>query len=143
MKRAAIFLAVAVALAIPTGVALANGPGTHGKSAPKVRYVLKGLLSAYEPASDSATGQITITVKHSNYHGRALKNQQVTFTLTTKSRITFMRGSHAHGQIADGTKGYITARAPRKITGDLVTELPNQATRIHVVVLKAPVPPTP
>jgi hypothetical protein len=141
VKRAAIFLAVA--LVIPTSVALAKGPGTHGRSAPKVRYVLKGLLSGYQPASDSATGQISITVKHSNYHGRALKNQQVTFTLTTQSKIRFMRGSHAHGQIVDGTKGYITARAPRKITGDLVTELPNQATRIHVVVLKAPAPPTP
>jgi hypothetical protein len=51
-----------------------------------------------------------------------------------------MSGSHAHGQIVDGTKGYITARAPRKITGDLTTELPAQATRIHVVVLKAPAP---
>lgn len=139
MKRAAIFLAVV--LAIPTSVALAKGPGTHGKAAPKVRYVLKGLLSGYQPASDSATGTITITVKHANYHARALKNQQVTFTLTTQSKIRFMHGSHAHGQILDGTKGYITARAPKKITGDLVTELPNQATRIHVVVLKAPATP--
>jgi hypothetical protein len=139
MKRAAIFLAVAVALAIPTGVAVAKGPPTQpGKSAPKVTYVLKGLLSGYVPATDSATGQITITIAHSNYHARALKNKQVTFTLTTKSRITFMRGSHAHGQIVDGTKGYITARAPRRITGDLVTELPNQTTRVHVIVLKAP-----
>ena len=133
MKRAAIFLAVV--LAIPTSVALANGPGTtQGKSAPKVRYVLKGLLSGY----DSTSGLITITVKHSNYHSRALKDQQVTFTLSSTSRITFMSGSHAHGQIVDGTKGYITARAPKRITGDLVTELPSLATRIHVVVLKAP-----
>jgi len=49
-----------------------------------------------------------------------------------------MLGSHAHGQIADGTKGYMTARAPKRISGDLVTELPAQSTRIHVVVLKAP-----
>jgi hypothetical protein len=133
MKKAAIFLAVV--LAIPTSVALAKGPGTNqGKSAPKVRYVLKGLLSGY----DSTTGQITITVKHSNYHSRALKDQQVTFTLSSTSKITFMRGSHAHGQILDGTKGYITARAPKRISGDLVTELPSLATRIHVVVLKAP-----
>jgi hypothetical protein len=143
VKRAAIFLAVAAALAIPTSVALAKGPNPNAGSKAKVRYVLKGLLSGYQPASDSATGTITITVKHSNYHGRALRNQQVTFTLTTQSRISFMRGSHAHGQIADGTKGYITARAPRKISGDIVTELPNQAKRIHVVVLKAPAPPTP
>jgi len=56
----------------------------------------------------------------------------------TKSRVTFMLGSHANHQIVDGTKGYITARAPKRITGDLVTQLPALATRIHVVVLKAP-----
>jgi hypothetical protein len=83
---------------------------------------------------------ITILVKHSNYHGRALHDQSVTFALTAQSRITFMSGSHAHGQILDGIKGYIVARAPKKITGDLVTELPNQTTRVHVVVLKAPAP---
>ena len=142
MKRAAIFLAVV--LAIPTSVALAKGPGTHGKSAPKVNYILKGTLSGYTPVQGTTNGQITILVKHSNYHGRALKNQQVTFTLVAgKSRVTFMRGSHAHGQIVDGTKGYLVARAPKRISGDIVTELPNQTTRVHVVVLKAPAPPTP
>jgi hypothetical protein len=137
MKRTIIFLVAA--LALPTSVAFATpSHPTGGKSAPKVQYILKGTLSAYTAATDTSTGQITITVKHSNYHARALKNMDVTFTLTTKSRITFMRGSHAHGEIVDGTKGYITARAPKKITGDLVTELPAQSTRIHVVVLKAP-----
>jgi hypothetical protein len=32
------------------------------------------------------------------------------------------------------------ARAPRKISDDPVTELPNQTTRVHVVVLKALAP---
>jgi hypothetical protein len=137
MKRLIIFLVAAVVL--PTSVALAQGnPNQGGKSAPKVQYILKGTLSAYTAASDSATGSITIDVKHSNYHGRALKDQSLTFTLTTKSRVTFMRGSHANHQIVDGTKGYMTVRAPKKITGDLVTQLPALATRIHVVVLKAP-----
>jgi len=137
MKRLIIFLVAAVAL--PTSVALAQGnPNQGGKSAPKVQYILKGTLSAYTAANDSATGTITIDVKHSNYHGHALKNQSLTFTLTTKSRVTFMRGSHANHQIVDGTKGYLTVRAPKRITGDLVTQLPALATRIHVVVLKAP-----
>ena len=137
MKRLIIFLVAAVAL--PTSVALAQGsPNKGGKSAPKVQYTLKGTLSAYTAASDSADGSITIDVKHSNHHGRALKDQALTFTLTAKSKVTFMRGSHAHGEIVDGTKGYLTARAPKRITGDLVTQLPALATRIHVVVLKAP-----
>jgi len=137
MKRLIIFLVAAVAL--PTSVALAKANPTHGgKSAPKVQYILKGTLSTYTAASDSATGSITIDVKRSNYHGRALKNQSLTFTLTTKSKVTFRSGSHAHGEIVDGTKGYMAVRAPKKITGDLVTQLPALATRIHVVVLKAP-----
>jgi hypothetical protein len=139
MKRLIIFLVAAVAL--PTSVALAQGnPNLGGRSAPKVQYILKGTLSAYcaATATDCGTPSVTLDVKHSNYHGHALKNQSLTFSLTTKSRVTFMRGSHAHHQIVDGTKGYITVRAPKKITGDLVTQLPAQAMRIHVVVLKAP-----
>ena len=134
MKRMIIF--VAAALVLPTSVALAAKPTSPGKSAPKVQYILKGTLSGYDQTATPQ--QITIMVKHSNYHAKALKNQSLTFTLTANSRITFRRGSHAHGQIADGTKGYITVRAPKRISGDLVTELPNQAKRIHVVVLRAP-----
>jgi hypothetical protein len=131
MKRAIVFLMVA--LALPTSVALAKSPNAGGKSAPKVNYILKGTLSSY-----TAGSQISITVRHSNYHARALNTKTLTFTLTPKSRITFMRGSHAHGEIADGTKGYIVARAPKKLTGDPVTALPAATTRIHIVVLKAP-----
>lgn len=136
MKRLIIVLIAAVAL--PTSVALGQGSPNQGKAAPKVQYILKGTLSTYTEASDSTTGSITIDVKHSNYHARALKNQSLTLSLTTKSRITFRRGSHAHHEIVDGTKGYVTVRAPKRITGDLVTQLPALATRIHVVVLKAP-----
>ena len=136
MKKVIIFLIAAVAL--PTSIALAQGNPNQGKSAPKVQYILKGALSTYTDASHGATGSITIDVKQSNYHARALKNQSLTFTLTTKSRVTFRRGSHAHHEIVDGTKGYMTVRAPKRITGDLVTQLPALATKIHVVVLKAP-----
>lgn len=134
MKRAIVFLVAA--LALPTSVAFAkpSHPAKGGKSAPKVSYVLKGWLSSYTPGS-----QISITVKHANYHAKALNTKTLTFTLTANSKITFMRGSHAHGQILDGTKGYIVARAPKKLTGDPVTALPAATTRIHVVVLKAPI----
>jgi hypothetical protein len=142
MKRAVVFLMVA--LALPTSVALAASPnagghGGGGKSAPKVQWILKGALSSYTAVSGSGNGQISITVKHSNYRGRALKDKTLTFTLTAgKSRVTFMHGSHANGQIADGTKGYVVVRAPKRLTGDLTTALPAAAVRVHVVVLKAP-----
>ena|ERR1700757_463579 len=73
----------------------------------------------YTAVSDSGDGQISITVKHSNRRGRALKDKTLTFTFTLtagKSRVTFMRGSHAKGQIADGTKGYVVVRAPKRLT---------------------------
>lgn len=136
MKKALVF--VVAALALPTSVALAkpSHPGRGGKSAPRVQYVLKGTLSAYT-AYDSATstdGSITIAVRHSNYHGRLLKNQSLTFTLTANSKVTFRHKSTLdEGQTA---KGVLVVRAPRRIAGDLVAGLPGAATRIHVVVLK-------
>src|SRR4051794_14424061 len=51
----------------------------HGKA--KVQYTLKGQLSGF-PAFDSSTslnGSITITVPHSNRHGRVLKGLPLTF----------------------------------------------------------------
>ncbi len=101
-----------------------------------MQYILKGTLSAYTAydSSTSTNGSITIDVKHSNYHGSLLKNQSLTFTLTATSKVTFRHKSTlSEGQTA---RGLIVVRAPRKITGDLVTGLPAAATRLHVVVLK-------
>src|SRR5437879_2902040 len=76
MKKAIIFLVAALALAVPTGVAFAKSPqahqGTLGKSAPKVRYILKGTLSGYIAfdSSTSTDGQITILVKRANRAAR-------------------------------------------------------------------------
>jgi hypothetical protein len=134
MKKAIVFLVAA--LALPTSVAFAkpSHPARGGRSAPRVQYILKGTLSAYTPAGDTSTGSITIDVKHSNYHGRLLKNQSLTFTLTSKSKVTFRHKSTlADGQTA---RGVIAVRAPKKIAGDIVTELPSQAKRIHVLVLR-------
>jgi hypothetical protein len=128
LKRTLIFLVAA--LALPTSVALAKGnPNKGGRSAPKVQYVLKGTLSDY-----TAGSSITIDVKHSNYHGRALRNQSLTFSLTAHSRVTFRHGSSLDG--GKTAKGVIKIRAPRRVSGDLASQLPGLATRIHVVVLK-------
>ena len=114
MKKAIVFLAVA--LALPTSVAFAKGshPPKGGKSAPKVQYILKGTLSAYTAydSSTSTNGSITIDVKHANYHGKALKSASLTFTLTANSKVSFRHKS----SLADSTataKGVIAIRAPK------------------------------
>src|SRR5581483_665385 len=105
MKKAVIF--VLVALAIPTSVAFAKSPKpphNHGKSHPMVMYVLKGTLSSYSAATTGVDGQISITVKHSNFHGRALRGQTLTFTTSMQTKVTFRHGAT---QITDGARGIL------------------------------------
>jgi hypothetical protein len=132
MKKTLVFLAVA--LAIPTSVALAKGtPGAHGKSSPKVMYVLKGTLSNYTAAtSDTVDGSISITVNHSNYHGRALKGQTLTFSTTMKTKVNFPNGAT---QITDGAKGVLKFRAPLRNTTNapLATMLTTSAKALHII----------
>lgn len=127
MKKAIVFLAVA--LALPTSVAFAKSPhaGTKGKSNPRVMYVLKGTLSSYTAATTTTDGQISITVKHSNYHGRALRGQTITFSTTMSTR--------APKQITDGAKGVVKFKAPLRVTAgtDLVTMLQTTAKALHVI----------
>ena len=126
-------LVLVVALALPTSVALAKGtPGAHGKSNPRVMYVLKGTLSNYTAAtSDTVGGSISITVAHSNFHG-ALKGQTLTFTTTMKTKVNFPNGATA---ITDGAKGVLKFKAPLHRKGDtsLVTTLTTNAKALHII----------
>lgn len=130
MKKAIVFLVVA--LAIPTSVAFAKGPGTHGKSNPRVMYVLKGTLSSYTAATAQADGSISITVNHSNYHGRALKGQTLTFTTSMQTRVTMKHGATT---ITDGARGVLKFKAPLHRKGDttLVTTLTTSAKALHII----------
>ena len=131
MKKALVFLVVA--LALPTTVAFAKGtPGAHGKSNPRVMYVLKGSLSNYQAASSTADGSISITVKHSNFHGRALKDQTLTFSTTMSTRVTFKNGAT---QITDGARGVLKFKAPLHRKGDttLLTTLTTSAKALHII----------
>jgi hypothetical protein len=136
MKRLIIFLVAA--LTVPTSVAIAKGPpASPGRSAPNVTYVLKGTLSAFTPydSTTSTDGKITIHVVHSNYHGRMLRNSDLTFPVTAKTRITYRNGT----SLATGTataKGVLTVHAPRRIpAADLATTLQTYNAR-HVVALQ-------
>jgi len=124
-----------VALLIP-GAALAKGNpnqgghGNHGKA--KVKYVLKGTLSAYAAydSASSTNGSITIDVKRANRHGRALKGMQLVFDgmVTSSTKISLGDGVTA---IVDNDRGLVTVRAPREprsMSGDdlaaILTALP-------------------
>jgi len=135
MKKAIVFLAVA--LAIPTSVAFAKAPTTHtnhSHAAPKVMYVLKGTFSNYTAATPTADGSISITVNHSNYHGRALKNQTLTFGVSMQTRVT-----GAKLLAKDGAKGVVKFKAPLRFAAgtDLATTLPTMAKAFHVIAQKA------
>jgi uncharacterized protein YaiE (UPF0345 family) len=131
MKKTLVFLAVA--LVIPTSVAMAkSNPKSHGKAAPRVMYVLKGSLSGYTAATTSADGSISITVNHSNYHGRALKGQTLTFSTTMNTRVTMVNGAT---QITDGAKGVLKFKAPLRVPANtpLATMLTGSAKALHII----------
>jgi len=131
MKKG-ILLAVVAALTITPAAALAKGGPGHGKGAPKVMYVLKGKLSNYQPYDSiyAQSGSITITVKSANHHGKALKNMSLTFPVDGHTQISL---NHHVSVIADGDKGIVKVKAPKKIAAaDLATTL--QATAASQVV---------
>ena|ERR1700751_3880923 len=137
MKRLIVF--AAVALAIPTSVALAKPPATHtnhSHAAPKVMYVLKGTLSSYTAPTTTADGSITITATHSNFHGRLLKGVPITFAVSSSTKITNQNGK-TQTTVADGTKGTVKFKAPLHVSataGPLATVLPTMATAFHVII---------
>ena len=130
MKKAIVL--VAVALAIPTSVAFAKANPTRGKSNPRVMYVVKGTLSSYTAATSSADGSISITVNHSNYHGRALKGQTLPFSTTMSTRVTMKNGATT---ITDGAKGVLKFKAPLRMAAgtDIATALPAMAKALHII----------
>jgi hypothetical protein len=131
MKKVIILLAVA--LAIPTSVALAKANPTRGKSAPKVMYVLKGTLTDYTAATSSQDGQISIIVNHSNYHGRALKGQTVgPFAVTMNTKVTFKNGATT---LSGKARGILKFRAPLRFTSgtNIAATLPTAAKALHII----------
>jgi hypothetical protein len=129
MKKAIVL--VLAALALP-GVALAAKPASPGKSAPKVQYVLRGSLSAYTPYNSvgPVMGSITIMIKSSNYHAKALKGQSLTFVVDAKTKVNVKT-------IKDGDKGIVKIRALKRIpAANLAATL--QAAPARPVIDQAP-----
>jgi hypothetical protein len=132
------FPLVIAALLIPS-VALAKGPNptspkshtNHGKA--KVQYILHGTLSAYTPfdSTTSTNGSITITVTHSNRHGRVLKGQALTFMgmVTANTKVVLSDGVTA---IADGDQGIVKIRAPKEPKNVSASDLASVLTALPV-----------
>lgn len=104
---------VCVALLVPAA-ALAKGkpsnPGSQGQAAPKVMYVLRGMLTAYTPANGATNGSVTITVKSSNHHGASLKGQTLTFAVSSSTKFV--------GTFTPNDKGIVKLRGPKAGLGD-------------------------
>jgi hypothetical protein len=117
----------ALALAVPS-IAIAAKPPVPGnsqnagsKSAPKVMYVLKGTLTAYTAASGTTNGSVSILVKAANHHGASLKNQTLTFPVSSGTKIATEDGA----AVAVSDKAIVKVRAPKKLgpTDSLATVL--------------------
>lgn len=102
-----------LALLVPAAALAKGKPAQPGKSAPKVMYVLKGTLTAYTAANGSTNGSVTITVKSSNHHGASLKNQTLTFAVSSATKVV--------GKFTANDKGMVKLRGPKAGLGDSAT----------------------
>jgi hypothetical protein len=94
-----------------------------------VAYVLAGTLSNYTAydAATSTNGSITIHVKRANYHGRALRNMDLTFAVNANTRVVLSDGVTA---ITNGDSGTVRLRAALRIPkADLAATLQQSPAR--------------
>jgi hypothetical protein len=132
---------VLVALALPS-IALAAKPttNTHSKAG-TVRYILRGTLWNYTPASTTAAGSITIHVTRSNHHGALLKGTDLTFAVTANTKFALSSKSGLVPKrnvtaITNGTRGMVEFRDTLKIAnGTLMSALQsNTMTALAVFI---------
>ncbi|HEU5363590.1 MAG TPA: hypothetical protein VFU56_09630 [Gaiellaceae bacterium] len=112
-----VLVVLATALLVPSLALAAGKPGSPGKSAtagsnaaPKVMYVLRGTLTAYQAAAGSVNGSVTITVKSANHHGASLKGQSLSFAVSSSTRIV--------GTFKANDNGIVKLRGPKTGLGD-------------------------
>jgi hypothetical protein len=112
IKRVAVLGAAALAVAAG-GVAQARSGHAH-----PVPYLFAGTVVSTTAADPTAVppvpATVTVMIKRANRHGKAFRGQNVTFTITDKTRI-WKRGvaSPAVGDLAMGDRVHIKAWGPR------------------------------
>ena len=138
MRKTLVLLLVALAL---PGVALAAKPTTKAPTAGTVRYVLRGTLWSYTPASATANGSVTIHVTSSNHHGALLKGMDLTFAVATKTKFALSAKAglipkRNVATIKDGTRGMVEFRGALKLANStLMSALaPNTMTALAVFI---------
>ena len=108
-----VLVVLIMALLVPAA-AVAKGkpadPGSQSKAAPKVMYVLKGKLTAYTAANGATNGSVTIMVKSSNRHGASLKNQSLTFAVSSSTKVV--------GTFTANDNGVVKLRGAKAGLGD-------------------------
>jgi hypothetical protein len=136
MRAFLICLVVAV-LAVPAAALAAKPPHPAHPAHPPhptpgaptkthdVMYVLKGSLTAYTAvtpangANPEVPGLVTITVSHSNHHGKAFNGMSLTFKLTSDTKVVL--GSRT--TIADKDRGVVKVRAPKNTDSTTIMTL--------------------
>ena len=84
--RKAAFVAVVVTLAFPTA-ALAAEPAGPTIAPLAVQFVLRGSITGYAAATNSAPGSVSITVRSSNHERTLLKGRMLTFSTDAKTKV--------------------------------------------------------
>jgi hypothetical protein len=153
------FLVLAIVALVVPSVALAAKPNPPGKSqdthgnpvsashAPKVLYVLKGVLTAYTAAPDASTcpssGSVTITVNRANHQRAAFKSLtqplSLSFCVDPKTRIVVKGG----GDLTLGDRGIVKVRYAKKFDPTDTAQLTDfQLAVAKQVIDQGPTTPT-
>jgi hypothetical protein len=111
-----------------------NSQGSHGKSAPKVTYVLAGSLSNYTSVG-ATSGAVTIMITHANHRAKTLVNPQSPLSLRIivawDTKVVMHRGATT---IANGDRGVVKVRVPKNTPAaslaTTLTKLPTVASQV-------------
>jgi hypothetical protein len=129
-----------VALALPSVALAAKPSATHG-NAGTVRYILRGTLWSYTPASSTGDGSLTIHVTSSNHHGALLKGTDLTFAVAASTKFALSSKSglvpkRSVASITDGTRGMVEFRGTLKLSSStlMAALAPKTMTALSVFI---------
>lgn len=115
-NHATALIAAVAALAFPA-IALAKGndDAGRGKDKPKPERAVSWIVKGDVTAKDEST--VTVLIKRSNHHGRALRDREVTFDMTNaRVVVRDVNGDGARnlGDVNLGDHAKLQARRPKR-----------------------------